>query len=81
MSAARDYYAEAHELAGRLADEGFDDWAARFEEAIKEGFTATEILMALRWQAQQLQAAGLQLSAEADSRLKSLLAGLEGALS
>ncbi len=81
MSAARDYYAEARELASHLTDEGFDDWAARLEEAIEGGFTATEILMALRWQAQQLQAARLQISAEADSRLKLLLAGLEAALS
>ncbi len=78
---ARDYYAKARELANRLATEGFGDWATRFEEAVTGGFTATEILMALRWQAQQLQDAGLHLSAEADSRLKSLLVGLEEALS
>lgn len=78
---ARDYYAEARELAGCLAADGFGDWATRFEEAITGGFTATEILMALDWQAQQLQAAGLDLSTEADSRLKLLLVGLEDALS
>lgn len=81
MTAARDYYAEARELIGSLGDEGFHDWAARFDDAIKGGFTATEILMALRWQAQQLQSTGLRLSADADGRLKSLLAGLDGALS
>lgn len=78
---ARDYYAEARELASRLTAEGFGDWAAGFEDAIKGGFTATEILMALRWQAQQLQGAGLPLTVEADSQLKSLLVGLEEALS
>jgi hypothetical protein len=78
---ARDYYAEARELASRLTAEGFGDWASRFEEAISAGFTATEILMALRWQAQQLQAAGLPLTAEAAGRLNSLLVGLEEALS
>jgi len=78
---ARDYYAEARELAGRLAAEGFADWATRFEEAITGGFTATEILMALRWQAQQLRDAELHLSADADSRLESLLDGLGETLS
>jgi hypothetical protein len=76
----RDFYAEALELASRLTDEGFGGWANRFEEAISAGFTATEILMALRWHAQQLQAAGLSLTADADGRLNSLLVGLEEAL-
>lgn len=78
---ARDYCAEARELASRLAAEGFGDWSTKFEEAITRGFSATEILMALRWQAQQLQNAGLPLTAETDSRLKSLLLGLEEVLS
>lgn len=79
--AGRDYYAEARELASRLSADGFGDWANRFEEAIRAGFTATEILMALRWQAQQLRSAELPLSVESERRLEALLAGLEEVLS
>jgi len=78
---ARNHYAEARELASHLTAEGFGGWASRLEKAITGSFTATEILMALRWQAQQLQAAGLPLTAEADNRLKSLLVGLDEVLS
>jgi hypothetical protein len=76
----RNYYAEAHELAACLAAEGFVDWAARFEEAIAAGSTATEILSALRWHVGRLEGARLPLSTELNSRLKSLLAGLEKVL-
>ncbi len=78
--AARDYYEEAHQLARRLADEGLEDWARRIEEAIAGGFTATEILMALRWQSQQLQGSGLLLSGEVKRQLDRFLTGLEEAL-
>ncbi|MCP4546600.1 MAG: hypothetical protein GY835_09070 [bacterium] len=79
--AGRDYYEEAHQLSRLLADEGLEDWARRIEEAIAGGFTASEILMALRWQSQQLQGARPSLSREVRHRLRTFLAGLEQALS
>jgi len=78
--AARDYYQEARRLAWLLNEDGLSDWATRFEEAISGGFTATEILMALRWHAQQLQNAKLHLSAETTRQLERLLAGLDEVL-
>lgn len=77
---ARDYYADARALAELLRGEGFDDWAVRLNAAITASFSATEILMALRWQAQQLGAAGLPLSGATQSQLESLLAELDRAL-
>jgi len=78
--AARDYYQEAHRLALLLNQDGLPDWATRFEEAISVGFTATEILMALRWHVQQLKNARLHLSAETRRQLERLLAGLDEVL-
>ena len=78
---ARDYYQEAHQLASRLAEEGYGDWSKRLEDAIKDGFTATEILMGLRWQAKELQRAELPLTAEATQQVANFLAGLEEILS
>ena len=78
--AARDYYAEARQIASRLLAEGFAEWANKFDDAIARGFTATEILMALRWEARQLQEARLPLPAAVESQLESFLAGLEEVL-
>jgi len=76
----RDYYEEARKLADNLAAEGFEDWAARIRGAIERGFTATEILMALRWEAKELRSSDLPLASETLQRLESLLNGLEEAL-
>lgn len=46
---AYDYYGEARRLMVAMRDEGFDEAARALDDAIKAGFTATEILMALRW--------------------------------
>ena len=78
--AARNYYQEARRLAWLLNEDGLPHWATTFEEAINGGFTATEILMALRWHAQQFQKAPLHLSAETSRQLERLLAGLDEVL-
>ena len=44
-----DYYAEARHLADLLKNEKLNDWAFKILGAIEEGFSATEILMILRW--------------------------------
>jgi hypothetical protein len=79
--AARDYYEEARQLARCLAEEGFRNWAEELEAAITAGFTATEILMGLRWKGQQLKSAELRLTAPTRQKLEDLLVGLEEVLS
>lgn len=78
---SRDYYEEARLLASNLRKEGFEEWAERFEKTIEDGFTATEILMGLRWQARQLSGSVLQLGQENEDRLAQLIDGLEEVLS
>lgn len=53
---ARDYYAEARRLAAAVRDgaEVQADHANRIEEAISAGFTATEILMGVRFRVREL---------------------------
>ncbi len=53
---ARDYYAEARELAAavRTSAEVQAEHADRIEEAISSGFTATEILMGVRFRVREL---------------------------
>ena len=48
--ATYDCYGEARRLIAMMKVEGFSDAAATLDDAIKAGFTASEILMALRWQ-------------------------------
>lgn len=52
----RDYYDEARQLASaiRTSAEAQAVSAARIEDAIASGFTATEILMGLRFQIREL---------------------------
>lgn len=76
----RDYYWEARQLADSLDREGVDEWGAKFRNAIEAGFTATEILMTLRWNARQLSEASLRLSRPTRKTLKSFLEGLEDVL-
>jgi hypothetical protein len=44
-----DPYAEARSLALSLRGGGFAAWAAKLEDIVDGGATATEILMGLRW--------------------------------
>ena len=56
----RDFYADGRELAEHLREAGFEGWAQRIDAVIDEGFSATEILMGLRWTASKLlEAEGL----------------------
>lgn len=45
-----DYYAVAKKIARRLSKDGYPNWSDRILDAIACGSTATEILMAIRWQ-------------------------------
>lgn len=44
-----DYYTEAEKISATLQEEGLNDWADQILNTMKEGATATEILMMLRW--------------------------------
>jgi hypothetical protein len=77
---ARDYYAEATELAGRLWDEGNKEWADRLTEVIETGFTSSEILMGLRYQLGQLLSGGPSLPEGLRAQAKSLYEAIDSAL-
>ena len=66
--------------ADSLDNEGVAEWDAKLRNAIEAGFTATEILMALRWHARQLSEASLRLSRPTRKTLRSFLEGLEDVL-
>ena len=45
-----DHYAVAKRVARHISEAGFPDWGRQILNAITASFTATEILMAIRWQ-------------------------------
>jgi hypothetical protein len=76
---ARDYYAEAEAVCEELEGVGRSELADELRGALEAGFTATEILMALRSKIEEV------LSAEADlgsarGSMRTLKAGLDEAL-
>jgi hypothetical protein len=58
---ARDYYAEGLEIAKLLREAGLVEWADRLVKTIGQGYTATEILMGLRWELSQLLASDVEV--------------------
>lgn len=58
----RDYYADAHEIAKRLAESGQHEWSKRIDQVIAEGYTATEILMGIQFQLDELVGSDAELS-------------------
>lgn len=72
-----DVYDEAHVLANKLGEMGLVDRKKSLEDAIAQGFTSTEILMALRWNLQNLnrdaKSRKLALPAEIEEDVKTLL--------
>ena len=55
---ARDYYEEARSLANeiRVSAAALADWADKIEDVIANGYTASQILMGLRFQIQAMLA-------------------------
>lgn len=68
-----DYYAEAREVARYLDEGGHATEARSVIESIETGATGTEILMALRWNLEQLERANLSLSHDIRSRIRNLV--------
>ncbi|GLI34120.1 hypothetical protein [Desulforhabdus amnigena] len=49
-----DFYSKAREIARKLEKENLTDQASKVVDAISAGSTATEILMILRWELDQV---------------------------
>jgi hypothetical protein len=77
---ARDYYAEAKELAALLEREGFAQEARSLVRSISDGATATEILMALRWRLERIDSPGFMLTSQTRARVRELRQAVAGAL-
>jgi RNase P/RNase MRP subunit POP5 len=75
-----DYYAEARRVAAILETEGMVADANSLIEALEAGATATEILMALRWNLRRIQASLTHMSAPAEKRVCELSQAIDKAL-
>jgi hypothetical protein len=53
-----DVYGEARALGTALWDAGHPEWARRIDDAVSEGFTASEILMHVRMILKQVEQTG-----------------------
>lgn len=80
MLMPRDYYNDAGEVAERLLEQGDSEWADRLISALEEGFTATEILMALRHHLSELLDRGPTLDDDTQDLVESLRADIDIAL-
>ena len=77
---AYDCYKEAHALADLLRDVGLDEEASSLEGAIAGGSTATEILMALRWNLSRICNTHPNLDSSLQQRIGVLRTALDVAL-
>lgn len=77
---ARDYYADAHEIAERLAESGQHEWSERIEQVIAEGYTATEILMGIQFQLGELVGSDAELSDDTRALAMDLRQSIQEAL-
>ena len=77
---AIDYYAEAGEIARCLERDGLARDAQNLRDAISDGSTGTEILMALRWHLQRIDKARPATSPETLGQIRSLAAAIGAVL-
>ncbi len=75
------YYDEAFAIADALAAAGLVSESKAIRDAIESSSTATEILMRLRWQMQQIHAAKKSLFLDTPRRIESLISALDRELS
>lgn len=76
-----DYYSDAFDLAQALAGQGYPEWGAKLRESVETGFTATEILMALRWTVNNILSSKIAIDAPTRKRLEVFLNDLAKTLS
>jgi hypothetical protein len=77
---SRDYYAEALELAQILEAEGRRSDSKLLRDAIADGATGSEILMALRWHLKRIEEATSESDTETRSRIRDLSTAIGRAL-
>jgi hypothetical protein len=80
MKMARDYYAEAKEVALLLEREGFAEEGQSLVRAISDGSTGTEILMAIRSRLERIDSPKVKLTSETRARVRELRHAIAGAL-
>lgn len=76
----RDFYADAYEIAERLAKARELVWADTITSAIEDGATGTEILMALRFHLSRLLKSATPPDSDTRSLARSLVVDLSEAL-
>jgi hypothetical protein len=77
---ARDFYAEAQDLAADLAELGHRTEADQIRTAVAAGSTATEMLMALRWTLGRLRSVEPNLPSAVQARANDLREAINRAL-
>lgn len=77
---ARDYYADAQAVAEQLWCDGLSATANLIHDAIEKGYTATEILMGVRWQLAQVDLSDQRLRSDTRVAVMSLVKALDEAL-
>lgn len=75
-----DYYTEAREIALCLERDGMNAEAKSLVEAIECGATGTEILMALRWSLDLIEASNPSTSLQTRRRIRDLSKAISAAL-
>ena len=78
---AIDYYEEARTIINSLEREGLRSEADAVREVMAAGATATEILMGVRWQLQQIERANKTANVVTKRRIRELLQELNKVLS
>ena len=77
---ARDYYAEAREIARSLEQDGLTAEARALVDAVDTGSTGTEILMALRWHLQRIDESNPKTSLQTKHRIRELRSAIHEVL-
>ncbi|MBD3341160.1 MAG: hypothetical protein GF353_18790 [Candidatus Lokiarchaeota archaeon] len=68
-----DYYEEANKISKLMKNEGFNSWAQKVIDSIKAGFTATEILIELKWNFSQFLKKESTYSNELKNKVKNII--------
>jgi hypothetical protein len=80
MTQTYDHYAACHELAACLQVESLPEWHERLENAIADGATATEILMAIRFILRDLLGRSPTMTKSTKDRANTLLTEVDKSL-
>ncbi len=68
-----DYYEEANKISKLMKNEGFNSWAQKVIDSIEAGFTATEILIELKWNFSQFLKKESTYSNELKNKVKNII--------